>query len=64
MYNIGIQEYLIKDDKIELIAGYIDEHIGVDYEVDEGSSIIMFDITEAEHIALRAHISKHNAWLR
>lgn len=63
MYNIGIQEYLIKDDKIELIADYIDEYIGVDFEVEEGS-IIMFDITEAEHIALRAHISKHNAWLR
>ena len=63
MYNIGAQEYLIKDDKVELITDYIDEHIGVDYEVDKGN-VVIFDITEAEHIALRTYISKHNAWLR
>ena len=63
MYNSGIQEYLIKDNKIELITNYIDEYIGVDFVVKE-DSIIMFDITEAKHIALRAYISKHNAWLK
>ena len=63
MYNIGVQEYLIKDNKIELITDYIDEHIGVDFEVDE-DNITIFDITEVEHITLRTYISKHNAWLR
>ena len=61
MYKFGIHEYLIKEDKIELIADYIDEHIGVDFVIKE-DSIIMFDITEAEHTALRAYISEHNAW--
>ena len=61
MYKFGIHEYLIEKDKIKLISDYINEHIGVDFVIKE-DSIIMFDITETNHTALRAYISENNAW--
>jgi len=61
MYTIGVQEYLILEHKINLISEYIDEFIGADYEIEE-FSITIFDITQSEHEALRAYISKHHAW--
>lgn len=61
MYKFGIHEYLIKKDKIKLIADYIDEHMGVDFVVRE-DSIVMVDIKEENDTALREYISEHNAW--
>ena len=61
MYKFGIHEFLIKKDKIKLVADYIKEHMGVDFVIRE-DSIVIFDIREKHDKALRAYLSKYNAW--
>jgi len=65
--EVGTQEYLVND--IETVIKYIGEKIGVDYEVtldNEDSSrgsIVIFELEEEEHLALRNFISKNSLWL-
>lgn len=63
MYNIGTLEYLVKKDKVEMITDYIEEYIGLDYEVVE-NKIIIAGIPLDEHMALRRYISKTNSGMR
>ena len=61
MYKFGIHEFLVKKDKVKLVADYIEEHIGVDFVIRE-NSVVIFDIREEHDKALRAYLSKHDAW--
>ena len=61
MYKFGIHEFLVKKDKVKLVADYIEEHIGVDFVIRE-NSVVIFDIREEHDKALRAYLLKHDAW--
>jgi hypothetical protein len=60
------QEYLING--IDKVKAYIDENIGIDYEITRDSddrqkgSIVVFEIEYKEHEDLRQYITDCNLW--